>query len=105
MGVRRTAAPALAAATTLMVMTSCAALAQDRGLLDELFGNSDRLSTPSGRAQPRPSSQPPAEPGQVAQAPSAELSVRVERLESQIRQLTGVIEQLQYRNQQLEAQL
>ena len=29
--------------------------------------------------------------------------MRVDRLEAQIRQLTGVIEQLQYRNQQLEA--
>ena len=31
--------------------------------------------------------------------------VRLDRLESQIRQLTGVIEQLQFRNQQLEAQV
>jgi tol-pal system protein YbgF len=32
----------------------------------------------------------------------ADLVVRIERLENQIRQLTGTVEQLQYRNQQLE---
>jgi len=36
---------------------------------------------------------------------AAELIVRIDRLEAQIRQLTGTIEQLQYRNQQLEAQI
>jgi tol-pal system protein YbgF len=35
----------------------------------------------------------------------AELLVRIDRLENQIRQLTGEIEQMQYRNQQLEAAL
>jgi tol-pal system protein YbgF len=35
----------------------------------------------------------------------AELSVRINQLESQIRQLTGTVEQLQFRNQQLEQQL
>jgi tol-pal system protein YbgF len=42
---------------------------------------------------------------QVAQADATDLVVRLERLEGQIRQLTGAIEQLQYRNQQLEQQL
>src|SRR4051794_30221765 len=37
--------------------------------------------------------------------PTTEQVLRIERLESQIRQLTGTIEQLQYRNQQLENQL
>jgi tol-pal system protein YbgF len=40
-----------------------------------------------------------------AQLSEADLVVRIERLENQIRQLTGTIEQLQYRNQQLEDQL
>ncbi|MBX6426826.1 MAG: tol-pal system protein YbgF [Variibacter sp.] len=35
----------------------------------------------------------------------ADLIVRLERLENQIRQLTGAVEQLQFRNQQLEQQL
>jgi tol-pal system protein YbgF len=40
-----------------------------------------------------------------AQVGPAELLVRIDRLENQIRQLTGEIEQIQYRNQQLEAML
>jgi tol-pal system protein YbgF len=40
-----------------------------------------------------------------AQADSGELMVRLDRLENQMRQLTGSIEQLQFRNQQLEQQL
>src|SRR5712671_8025357 len=40
-----------------------------------------------------------------AQVGPAELVVRIDRLENQIRQLTGQIEQMQYRNQQLEAAL
>ncbi|WP_029004191.1 tol-pal system protein YbgF [Azorhizobium doebereinerae] len=35
----------------------------------------------------------------------SELLMRIERIENQLRQLTGQIEQLQYRNQQLEQQL
>ena len=45
-----------------------------------------------------------ASPG-VAQVSAGDLYVKVERLESQVRQLTGAVEQLQYRNQQLEAAL
>jgi tol-pal system protein YbgF len=37
--------------------------------------------------------------------PTTDQVLRIERLEAQIRQLTGTIEQLQYRNQQLENQL
>jgi tol-pal system protein YbgF len=40
-----------------------------------------------------------------AQMSEADLIVRIERLENQIRQLTGTVEQLQYRNQELEEQL
>jgi tol-pal system protein YbgF len=40
-----------------------------------------------------------------AQMTAAELVVRLDRLEAQVRQLTGLVEQLQYRNQQLEQQL
>jgi tol-pal system protein YbgF len=41
----------------------------------------------------------------VAQADSADMAVRLDRLENSIRQLTGTVEQLQYHNQQLETQL
>jgi tol-pal system protein YbgF len=40
-----------------------------------------------------------------AQVSASDLIVRIERLENQIRQLTGALEQLQYRNQQIEEQL
>src|ERR1700730_9958487 len=40
-----------------------------------------------------------------AQMSEADLVVRIERLEKQIRPLTGTVEQLQYRNQQREEQL
>ncbi len=41
----------------------------------------------------------------VAQLSASDLMMRIDRLEQQIRQLTGAIEQLQFRNQQLEQQL
>ena len=40
-----------------------------------------------------------------APVPTTDQVLRIERLEAQIRQMTGTIEQLQYRNQQLENQL
>ncbi len=40
-----------------------------------------------------------------AQVPATDLVVRIDQLERQIRQLTGAIEQLQFRNQQLEQQV
>src|ERR1044072_808471 len=40
-----------------------------------------------------------------AQMTESELVMRLNRLESQVRQLTGQVEQLQYRNSQLEQQL
>jgi tol-pal system protein YbgF len=41
----------------------------------------------------------------AAQMTAADLLVRIDQLENQVRQLTGSVEQLQYRNQQLEQQL
>src|SRR3954447_5894164 len=83
----------------------CAASAQqDRqpGFLDNLFGGSERLAPSAEPAQGQYQGQ---EQGQGRQARSNELMVRLERLEGQIRQLTGAIEELQHRNQQLEAQI
>jgi tol-pal system protein YbgF len=101
---RLIAAPAIA---TTMALVPCAASAQ--GFLNDLFGNSDRMSPPQAPAQER---QQPAQwqqqPGQqrtTGQGYGDEISQRIVRLEAQIRQLTGAIEQLQHRNQQLEAQL
>jgi tol-pal system protein YbgF len=69
------------------------------GFLEQLFGNSDRAQdgAPTDTTDRGPNA------GRMAQ--SSDLAVRLDRLEAQIRQLTGAIEQLQYRNQQLEGQL
>jgi tol-pal system protein YbgF len=48
---------------------------------------------------------PPAPRDRLAQSSASELGVRIDRLEAQLRQMTGVIEELQYRNQQLAEQL
>jgi tol-pal system protein YbgF len=44
-------------------------------------------------------------PVQLAQLSAPDLVLRIDRLEEEIRRLTGLVEQLQYRNQQLEQQL
>jgi len=59
---------------------------------ERIFGQSGR----AGREQA---------PVAVAQMSAPDLAVRLERLENEIRQLTGMVEQLQYRNQQLEQQV
>jgi tol-pal system protein YbgF len=69
-------------------------------LFDKIFGGSERFG--SERA-PQPAAGPAVE--RVPQASGSDYLVRLDRLENQIRQLTGVVEQLQYRNQQLESQL
>jgi tol-pal system protein YbgF len=84
--------PATLAAISVLLLTGPAP-AQQRGsgnFLDDLFnrGEPQRQQAPSGRT---------TDPG--------DLSVRLDRMESALRQLTGTIEQLQYRNQQLEMQL
>jgi len=84
---------ALAALPVLLLAS--AAVAQEQrssgGFLDNLFN----------RGEPAQKRQAP----QVAQADPGDLTVRLDRIENMMRQLTGTIEQLQYRNQQLEAQL
>ena len=91
---------ALAALSAILLTSS--ALAQERNssgnFLDNLF---KRGESPS---QSRQEAQPPS-PGRVAQSDPGELTVRLDRMENALRQLTGTIEQLQYRNQQLEIQL
>ncbi|MEA2962210.1 MAG: hypothetical protein QOI46_2308 [Alphaproteobacteria bacterium] len=72
------------------------ARAQEGGLFDRIFSGSERFGGGSERA-------PSAD--RTAQMSDSDLMLRLDRLETQIRQLTGVIEQLQFRNQQLEGQL
>jgi len=85
------------AAVIMVAMWSAAtqvgAQEAERPLFDRLFGPSDqRPSAPVGQERGAPGS-------------PNDLVVRIDRLENQIRQLTGAIEQLQFRNQQLEGQL
>src|SRR5437867_8695399 len=68
------------------------------GFLEQLFGNSERSAPEQGAA---PERGPPT--GRMAQS-GGDLGMRLDRLEAQIRQLTGAIEQLQYRNQQLRSE-
>jgi tol-pal system protein YbgF len=90
------------AALSLLLLAGAAAAQEQRSsgsFLDNLFSRGEQPS------QQRQSSQPQAEQSRVAQADPGDLSVRLDRMESALRQLTGTLEQLQYRNQQLEMQL
>src|SRR5262245_54204718 len=95
---------------SLLAVFLCAGIASAQesergfGFLEQLFGNSER-SAPD-RSSPDSGAAPDRGPatGRVAQS-GGDLGMRLDRLEAQIRQLTGAIEQLQYRNQQLEGQL
>jgi tol-pal system protein YbgF len=82
----------LAAAQTSDQATSEQGPQQSPGFLDGLFGRGDQGPAPEHRHR-------------LAQASASDLSIRIDRLESQIRQMTGVIEELQFRNQQLAEQL
>lgn len=91
---------------------------QPRGggnFFDSLFGGSDRMRG-DGRQQQRPqrqeSRQAPREEQQgryaapaASGADEGELAVEVDRLRGRIRQLTGQVEELEYRNRQLEEQV
>jgi tol-pal system protein YbgF len=94
---------ALLAALPVLVLAGTA-MAQDRaqerssGFLDNLFSRGEGESAPA--QQSRGGTVAQADPGDPA-----ELTVRLDRLENALRQLTGTIEQLQYRNQQLEQQV
>jgi tol-pal system protein YbgF len=68
---------------------------EGRGLFGGLFGGNER---------PR-REQAPQGAQQYSQMSAPDLAMRLERLENQLRQLTGSIEQLQFRNQQLELQV
>ena len=88
--------PAAALAFALALPVPAAAQQREPGLLDQLFGGSDRF-----RGDDRAPSGAEAGPG----VPQTDLVVRIERLEAQIRQLTGENERSQFRNRQLEGQI
>jgi tol-pal system protein YbgF len=92
------------------------ALAQDRssgGFLDNLFNrgepslqqDQDQPRQGQGQGQRGQAQKGQTQPRVMAQADPGDLTVRLDRMENALRQLTGTVEQLQYRNQQLEMQL
>jgi tol-pal system protein YbgF len=86
-----------------MLLPAGASMAQDQGsggFLDNLFHRGEPAAQ-----QAQPGEQPAAQAPQVAQADSAGVGSRIDRIENALRQLTGTIEQLQHQNQQLEMQL
>jgi tol-pal system protein YbgF len=91
-----------AACAALSFLLAGPALAQQErssgNFLDNIFSRGE----PQGQSRAAPQPQPQ---GRVAQTDPGDLSVRLDRMEGALRQLTGTIEQLQYRNQQLEMQL
>ncbi|HEY1475065.1 MAG TPA: tol-pal system protein YbgF [Pseudolabrys sp.] len=92
----------LATFTLLLLLAGAAAAQEQRsppGFLDNLFSRGEQPS------QQRSGGQPQAEQPRVAQSDPGDMSVRLDRMENALRQLTGALEQLQYRNQQLEMQL
>src|SRR5262245_64817708 len=83
-------------------MPAGTAVAQERSssgnFLDNLFNRGDS----SGQQRQAPQQ---AQGGRGTQDDPGDLSVRLDRMENALRQLTGKIENLQYRNKQLEMQL
>jgi tol-pal system protein YbgF len=94
-----------AACAALSLLLASPALAQQErsgSFLDNLFSRGEPPAQSRAAPQPQPQPQPQ---GRVAQSDPGDVSVRLDRMEGALRQLTGTIEQLQYRNQQLEMQL
>lgn len=89
------------AAFAALLLSSAGALAQERNgnFLDNLFNRSEQQ-------QPRGGQEAPSPQGRTAASNDpSDPSVRLDRMENMLRQLTGTIEQLQFQNQQLQMQL
>ena len=84
---------------SLLAGTAWAQERSDGNFLDNLFNRGDQ-NQPQGQSQVDV-----RRGGDAAQADPGDLTVRLDRMENALRQLTGTIEQLQYRNQQLEMQV
>jgi len=78
-----------------------AALLMPAGVaLAQQSGSGDFLGNLFNRGQPQGAAQQPAQ-----EVDASAVSVRIDRIENALRQLTGTIEQLQHQNQQLQLQL
>ena len=92
------------AALSVLLLASTALAQEERSsgnFLDNLFNRGE----PSTQSRQAPQGQQAQPSGRVAQSDPGDISVRLDRMESALRQMTGALEQLQYRNQQLETQL
>ena len=85
-------------AVTAAAILAGAAAALGQAASDGSPGFLDGLFNRGGQDQGAPRDR-------VAQSSANDLSVRIDRLEAQVRQMTGVIEELQFRNQQLADEL
>lgn len=89
----------VAALATALAWPPAPAMAQQSGnFLDNLFSRGDSQRSSQGVQGEVPQQR-------AAQSDDSEMATRLDRIENALRQLTGTIEQLQYRNQQLETQL
>jgi tol-pal system protein YbgF len=89
----------VAAIAAAAAMAASPAAAQQNGnFLDNLFNRGDSQRPPQAVQGEAPQARPP-------QGADNEMAARLDRIENALRQLTGTVEQLQYRNQQLEMQL
>jgi len=107
---KRLAVAAVLIATLSLPGASSAQEPSSSGFFERLFGGGERLSpsteVPGERgSEERREGSPVAGPDRLAQISGSDAIMRIDRLEAQIRQLTGLVEQLQYRNQQLEGQV
>lgn len=105
----RFAAQAATIAALALPLLAAPASAQERSgnFIDNLFsrGEGGSQREPQGQSEVTVRRGDQSQ-GRVAQADDpGEMAVRLDRMENAIRQLTGTIEQLQYRNQQLEQQV
>ena len=108
MPVRTTAPVSIVTAAIIVLLIVGAllhpALAQDRpGFLDNLFNRGDQRQEAAPAQQPQ-GQVAQGQPGPAAGGDPNDLGVRIDRIENALRQLTGTVEQLTYRNQQLEMQ-
>jgi len=86
-----------ALAACLIAVAGSASAQSSGGLLDNLF---KRGEPAQNQRQSQGQSQ-----GDDAQDSASDLQIRINQLEDRLRQMTGTIEQLQYRNQQLEQEV
>jgi tol-pal system protein YbgF len=88
---------ALVAAPLLLLAMPASAQDRSNGIFDNLFNRGEQQGGQQGADQGGNQG--------GGQSSDADMAARLDRMENSLRQMTGAIEQLQFRNQQLEQQL